>query len=126
MIVTYQMLKESLSDYNNPDNKIKRMSDGGEIAKLTKNLYETNVNTPVLLVSVSIYSPSYLSFDYALSYYGLIPEMVYTYTSATFNKKKKKQYINKLGTFTYRDVPSKAYPYGINFMIEGDYTYLLA
>ena len=46
VIVTYQMLKESLSDYKNPDNKIKRMSDGGEIVRLTKNLYETNVNTP--------------------------------------------------------------------------------
>ena len=88
MIVTYQMLKESLSDYKNPDNKIKRMSDGGEIVKLTRNLYETNVNTPGHLVADAIYSPSYLSFDYALSYYGLIPEMVYIYTSATFNKKK--------------------------------------
>ena len=120
------MLKESLSDYKNPDNKIKRMSDGGEIVRLTKNLYETNVNTPGHLAADTIYSPSYLSFDYALSYYGLIPEMVYTYTSATFNKKKKKQYINKLGTFTYRDVPSKVYPYGINIKEEGDYTYLLA
>lgn len=75
VIVTYQMLKESLSDYKNPDNKIKRMSDGGEIVRLTKNLYETNVNTPGHLVADTIYSPSYLSFDYALSYYGLIPEM---------------------------------------------------
>ena len=95
MIVTYQMLKESLSDYKNPDNKIKRMSDGGEIVKLTRNLYETNVNTPGHLVADAIYSLSYLSFDYALSYYGLIPEMVYIYTSATFNKKKKMLFVTK-------------------------------
>ena len=46
---------------------MKRMSDNGEIIKLTKNLYETNVNTEGYLVANTIYLPSYLSFDYALS-----------------------------------------------------------
>lgn len=127
MIITYEILKESLSNkYKAPDMKIKRMSDSGEIIKLTKNLYETKADTAGYLVANAIYSPSYLSFDYALSYYGLIPEAVYTYTSATYNKKKKKQYSNPLGTFTYRDVPSKVYPYGINIMSEGDYSYAIA
>jgi predicted transcriptional regulator of viral defense system len=102
------------------------MSDHGEIIKLTKNLYETEINTPGYLVANAIYTPSYLSFDYALSYYGLIPETVYVYTSATYNKKKKKNYTNALGTFTYRDVPSQVYPYGINIINEGDYSYVIA
>lgn len=126
MIVTYEMLKMSLSKYKTPDMKIKRMSDRGEIIKLTKNLYETKIDTAGYLVANAIYSPSYLSFEYALSYYGLIPETVYTYTSATYNKKKKKQYSNALGTFTYRDVPSAVYPYGINIVHEGDYSYAIA
>lgn len=126
MIVNYEMLRQSLRDYKACDNKIKRMSDKKEIIKLTKNLYETQINTPGYLVANSIYSPSYLSFDYALSYYGLIPESVYVYTCATYNKKKKKKYTNPLGTFVYRDVPSQVYPYGINIIKEGEYTYLIA
>ena len=69
MIVTYEILKESLTDYKARDIKIKRMSDNKEIIKLTKNLYETNKNAPGYVVANAIYSPSYLSFDYALAYY---------------------------------------------------------
>lgn len=90
MIVTYEGLKDSLTNYLAPDIKIKRMSDSGEIIKLTKNLYETNKSILGYMVANAIYGPSYLSFDYALAYHGLIPEAVYVYTSATYNKKKKK------------------------------------
>jgi len=40
------------------------------------------------LVVNLLYTPSYVSFDYALSYYGLIPERVYEVTSATLHAKK--------------------------------------
>ena len=126
MIVTYEMLKESLTDYKAKDIKIKRMSDNKEIIKLTKNLYETNKNAPGCVVANAIYSPSYLSFDYALAYYGLIPEAVYTYTSATFGKGKKKLYKNDFGTYTYRDVPANIYPYCLQIFQEQDYSYVMA
>ena len=123
MIVTYEILKESLTDYKARDI---RMSDNKEIIKLTKNLYETNKNAPGYVVANAIYSPSYLSFDYALAYYGLIPEAVYTYTSATFGKGKKKLYKNDFGTYTYRDVPTHIYPYGLQIYQEQDYSYVMA
>lgn len=126
MLATYGMLKSSLSQYKASDNKIRRMCDKNEIVKLTKNLYETDLNVPGYLVANAIYSPSYLSFDYALAYHGLIPERVYVYTSATFRKNKKKKYTNKIGTFTYCDVPAACYPYGIEIKEEGQYTYLIA
>lgn len=126
MIATYTMIKESLPNYKAKDIKIKRMSDNQEIIKLTKNLYETNKNISGYLVANAIYGPSYLSFDYALSYYGLIPEAVYVYTSATFNKRKKKKYKNALGTYTYRDVPAYIYPYGIKIFYESNYSYAIA
>lgn len=97
MIATYEILKNSLANYKAPEIKIKRMSDRGEIIKITKNLYETDKETPGFLVANAIYGPSYLSFDYALAYYGLIPEAVYVYTSATFKQGKKKEYKNPLG-----------------------------
>ena len=35
-----------------------------------------------------IYGPSYVSYEYALTYYGLIPERVFEVTSATTQKNK--------------------------------------
>ena len=51
---------------------------------------------------------------------------VYTYTSATFEKKKKKEYNTLFGCFTYRDVPSLAYPYGILIKKENEYYFQIA
>lgn len=34
-------------------------------------------------IANSLYKPSYISFEYALAYWGMIPEMAYTITSAT-------------------------------------------
>ena len=90
MIKTYNTLLKELQDYKAPNNKISRMVRNGIITPIIKGLYETNENTPGYLLANIIYGPSYLSFDFALSYYGLIPEAVYTFTSATFEKKKEK------------------------------------
>ena len=85
----------------------------------------TDRNTRAFLAA-SIYGPSYLSFDFALSYWGLIPEAVYVYSSATFDKKKKKQFKTEFGLFTYRDVPKKAYPLGIQIVKSGENVFLIA
>ena len=47
-------------------------------------------------------SPSYLSLEYALGFYDLIPEKVTVYTSLT--TKKTQTFSNILGTFEYRSV----------------------
>ena len=126
MIKTTSMLLEELKGYASPKSKLSRMVKRGECFPITKGLYETNPNTPPHLLAGSIYRPSYISFEFALSYYGLIPEAVYTVTCATFEKKKKKKYETSFGTFTYRDVPSKAFPLGIRLVQEGDYFYRIA
>ena len=58
--------------------------------------------------------------------YGLIPEAVYLYTSATFDKRKMKELENYFGRFTYRDVPVDAYPFGIVIKDENGYVYQMA
>ena len=126
MIKTYNVLLNELQDYKAPNNKIARMVKNGIVTPITKGLYETDKNTPGYLLANIIYGPSYLSFDFALSYYGLIPEAVYTFTSATFEKKKERIYSTHFGTFTYRDIPASAYPYGIRLVTEGQYIYAIA
>ena len=126
MIITNNMVKNNLSNYSNKNNKISRDIRDGKLFKIINGLYETNANTPGYLLAGSIYGPSYISFEYALSYYGLIPERVSTVTCATFNKKKKKKYDTSFGIFTYRDIPDLAYPEEIILKTEGDYSYQIA
>ena len=126
MIITNAIAKNNLGTYANKNNKISREIKEGKLFKIVTGLYETDSKTPGYLLAGSIYGPSYISFEYALSIYGLIPERVSTITSATFNKKKKKKYDTLFGVFTYRDIPINAYPEEIILKKEGDYSYQIA
>lgn len=126
MIFTSSMLVEQLREYSDPFGKIMRMKNSGSLFQLARGLYETDPKVPGYCLAGAIYGPSYLSFEYALATYGLIPEAVYTFTSATFEKKKAKEYENHYGRFSYRDVPSNAYPFGIVIKEENGYVYRIA
>ena len=126
MIKTTDMILEELQSYANPKTKLSRMVKQGKYFQIARGLYETDKNVPGHLLAGSIYGPSYISFEYALGFYGMIPEAVYTITSATFEKKKKKKYETAFGTFTYRDVPSAAFPLNIRLIQEGSYFYRIA
>lgn len=126
MILTTSMLLDQLQRYSDPAGKILRMKREGELLQLTRGIYETDKNAPGYCLAGAIFGPSYLSFDYALSFYGLIPEAVYTFTSATFDKKKVREQENHFGRFTYRDVPPEAYPFGIVIKEENGYVYQMA
>lgn len=126
MIKTTAMLMDELKAYANPTAKIRRLVASGELIAVVRGLYETDRNVPGCCLSGSIYGPSYLSFEFALSYYSLIPETVYPFTAATFEKKRQKRYTTPYGVFTYRDVPSQAYPYGITLHEENGYGFQLA
>lgn len=126
MIKTTNMLLEELQDYGNPKAKLSRMVQLGEYYRVAMGLYETRKDVPGYLLAGSIYGPSYISFEYALGYYGMIPETAYTITSATFEKKKKKKFETIFGTFTYRDVPAAAFPLEIKLVKEGEYFYRIA
>ena len=126
MIVTTAMLRDQWKDYGDPAGKISRMKQSGELLQLTRGVYETDPNAPGHCLAGAILGPSYLSFDYALSWYGLIPEAVRVYTSATYAKRKTKVFRNAFGLYAYRDVPREAYPYGIRIVREQEYVFQIA
>ena len=126
MIVSSNVILNRLKSYANPYGKIGRLVKEGKLIPLTRGLYEDSTNVSGIYLANAIYGPSYISFNYALAYYGLIPEAVYDFTSATTEKKKKKTFNNRFGTFSYRDVPIDAYPYGINIIEEGEYSFMMA
>lgn len=126
MIITTNMLKEKYSNYANPLDKIKRDTEKGIIFRLTKGVYETNKNVSPFLLASSILSPSYLSFDWALSYYNLIPEKVFAITSATLNNHKNKTFENIFGRFEYSDIPANVYSEGITYIESEGYMVKIA
>lgn len=126
MVITNEMAKNQLKDYANKNSKISRDMKDGKLVKIINGLYETDKNTPTYLLASYIYGPSYISFEYALAYYGLIPEKASTVTCATFQKKKAKQYNTSFGVYTYRDIPALAYPEEIIVKIENGYSYQIA
>ena len=126
MIVTVSMLKQKYADYTNPLDKIRRDADQGVIFRLNRGLYETDRNVNPYLLAAPILSPSYLSFDFALSYYGLIPERTMAITSATLNVRKNKTYINVFGRYEYSDIPASAFSEGLCLIGEGEYIVRMA
>lgn len=126
MIVTTSMLKEKFHDYANPLDKIKRDADKGVIIRLAKGIYETDKNTEPCLLASSILSPSYLSFDLALSFYGLIPERVFAITSASLGLRKNKTFENQFGRYEYTDIPVEAFSEGLTYLENSEYAAKIA
>ena len=121
-VFTHEMLEELLSaSVNNVNAKISYMVKKGELLRLKKGVYafgDDYRSAPVDMISAAnmLYTPSYLSFEYALGYYGLIPERVYEITSATL--RGKKSFETELGRFTYRPVPLRAYALGVDWLFD--------
>ncbi len=106
---------------SNINAKIAYMVNKGELIRLKKGLYTLGkdyqtASPDTISLANTLYAPSYVSFDYALSYYGLIPERVYEITSATM--RMKKEFDTPLGRFTYKPVPLQAYALGIDWLYD--------
>lgn len=93
---------------------IKKLLEKGEIIALKKGLYVSKLyllsleKNPGLkeqyleyLANIIRY-PSYISMEYALAKFGVIPEGVYAITSIT--TKTPRAYKNKLGNFIYKNI----------------------
>lgn len=126
MLKTHLVLVDELKGYRNPAMKIAGLVNAGKLTRVVRGLYETDSHTPGYLLAIAIYGPSYLSFEYALAHHGLIPEAVYQYTSATFNKRRTKQFETPFGVFSYRDIPEEAFSYSVQPLIENGYGYRMA
>lgn len=116
-------------DYKSPKDKVRRMEKSGAFLRLKKGLFVVSPGISKLEISLELianhlYGPSYVSFESALSFHGLIPERVYTIKSAT--TKRFKSYATPLGNFEYITVPTKYYPVGLKMMVKNSYAFILA
>jgi predicted transcriptional regulator of viral defense system len=121
-VFTHETIENVLvGKVSNINAKIAYMVNKGELIRLKKGVYtlgEDYQTASIDMISLAntLYAPSYVSFDYALSYYGLIPERVYEITSATM--RMKKEFDTPLGRFTYKPVPLQAYALGIDWLYD--------
>ena len=113
MIYDFQSLSIKYKEYSNIYQKINNECKKGILVKIKRGLYSDDLYNDKEVIANICYNPSYISFEYALSYYGVIPEFVSTFTSATFGKKNNKIYHMKDFTFDYRSVPDEVFPMGI-------------
>ncbi|MDD4974098.1 MAG: hypothetical protein PHY93_07085 [Bacteriovorax sp.] len=70
-----------------------------------------------------LYNPSYVSFESALSHYGLIPEAVYETTSACFQEKKK-MFKTTEGIFSFSHSPVT--PFFLDVVKDEQQSFLVA
>lgn len=77
----------------------------------------------LMIISNRIYSPSYISLQWAMSHYRLIPEGVYTITSVT--SMKTHDFETDIGTFSYKHV-KPALMFGYRLISFANTTYKLA
>lgn len=121
-VFTHTLLEDILTPHvNNVNAKISYMVKKGELIRLKKGVYtfgEEYRTNAIDMISVAniLYAPSYVSFEHALSYYGLIPERVYEVTSATM--RMKKEFMTPIGRFTYKVVPLQAYALGVDWAYD--------
>ena len=113
MVYDFQSLNIKYKEYSNIYQKINNECKKGILVKIKRGLYTDDLYNDKEVIANICYNPSYISFEYALSYYGVIPEFVSTFTSATFGKKNNKIYHMKDFTFDYRSVPDEVFPMGI-------------
>lgn len=70
-----------------------------------------------------IYSPSYVSFEMALAFHGLIPESVYGITSAS--TRKTSHFKTPVGSFIYRTIRPRLY-FGFNLLKHREKAFKMA
>jgi len=98
----------------------------GHIIKLKNGIYLINERKELASrenIAFSLYQPSYISLEWALSRYGIIPEMVYNVTSIT--SKTTRTFKNDMGMFAYRHIKKSCF-FGYRKVDDGKGVYLLA
>ncbi|MFH1280173.1 MAG: hypothetical protein ABII08_00990 [Candidatus Beckwithbacteria bacterium] len=115
----------------NLDKKIERLLKSGYLINLKKGCYvsklfldkQTDIKNYTEYLANRLRSPSYLSLDYALFKYNLIPEAINSWTSIT--TKSTRSYQNNVGVFNYKSIKNNLFT-GYNEIKSDGYNIYLA
>lgn len=101
-----------------------RLKKQGYIESVKRGLYKlSGEQVPDVYLANKFYEPSYVSLEFALSYYRVIPETVYEITSVT---PKTTRRFETLGTvYSYRKVKKAAFT-GYSTNKQGGFSFFIA
>ena len=117
--VEAQTLLTLFAGYKKPRECILRLIQKKELIRLKNGYYliaekihqKEGTFIPYEQIANWLYGPSYVSLEWALSFYGMIPERVHTITSMTLGRNK--EYRTPIGNFSYHKLTYKQYFYGV-------------
>lgn len=126
----YGFVMDCLKDYSFPRTKLTHLLKSHALLRIKKGIYifgELFARQPHSLETLAniMYGPSYVSLEWALQTYGMIPERVVEVTSVTFKRPQK--YKTPIGRFSYFHRPLHAYSIGlVHKQISKYQSYLIA
>lgn len=129
-IIDYGQVMSCLSHYKAPHRKITRMLQCTDLIRVKKGLYvlgDEYRTEPLCLEFIAnlIFGPSYVSQEYALQHYGMIPERVDMVTSMT--TKRRKHFKTPLGAFQYAYLNNTRFTVGVDWLpIQKNISILIA
>lgn len=117
-VFDYQLIAGYFGGLKKVRDKVSSLVASGKIVRLKKGLYvfgENWRNSPLNLEVVAnlLYGPSCISFEYALTAYGLIAERARVVTSLAIGDSKS--YDTPVGVFEYRAIDQKKFKVGIEY-----------
>lgn len=123
LVLSHGSLGAMLGEYKAPNFKIHSLLRESRLIGLKKGMYAVApaqkgqlISKP--LVANHLYGPSYVSLEYALFHYGLIPEHVAVVTSVS--TKRGKTFDTPLGLFSYQQLPPNYYAVGVRYVKESE------
>lgn len=128
--IDYTFVMDCLKGYKSPRAKLTTLLQKGDLIRVKKGLYlfgsdyRKGTYSPEIMAN-KIYGPSYVSREYALAYYGLIPEHVAEVTSVS--TKRARNFETPIGRFSYAHLPAKLYQVNFSLIsVRNNETALLA
>lgn len=129
-VLDYGFVMDCLKDYKFPRTKLTHLLKTGSLIRIKKGLYVFGPpfsRQPYSLEVLAnlVYGPSYVSLEWALHTYGMIPERVEEITSIT--TKRNQIFTTPVGRFSYAHKPLSAYSIGVERRQISDYqSYFIA
>jgi len=123
-VFDYTYLMDCLAAYSSPRSKVTCLLRAEDIIRVKKGLYVFGARHRHSLISLEsvanqVFGPSYVSLEYALAFYGLIPEFVAEVTSVT--TKRQKMFETPIGRFSYVHIPISLFATGFTLVQVNDY-----
>ncbi len=84
--------------------QLHQWKEQGELVQLKRGVYAFPgvPDLSAAQIAAALYAPCYISLEYALSFYGILPEAAFIYTLVT--PKGTRQFTTPLGVFSYHKI----------------------